>query len=603
MKRRSQTCGVEKSESRAASPARGRASRPDPAKGERRASPVMPRGPPAVPVNQQRTGGADDSEASPSTAESTSRTATSIESGPGTESTTGSTSLGSSAYGSSATSLGATRRTVRRAKAPRGGPSRRRRRRQGFKSWWRAHHDNVLVAALGLFIVACIAATVVDRWLSYQASVTTTPVASSERKAVRALDAPATPFGTAAKARTTTLTVAVAPTKPSTKGWSRYHSFPSTPVSSSFEAEASSEPGDTTSEPYTEATASTTVRTRSTRAAPVQRRRRRQRPTRASSTTERRALESWRRSRGAVVKGSGELLRRKVHSAHRQPTGAPRGQFSTASHPPLQKSGRCGAVRYTYCPRLRREAFYDRETGDCVAVTTAAEQDAQHEVAAWAAAQRGVRGRGVDATPLCNSSPNRFASMDSCRHNCLRSELPAERCFDKAVFAECRGEHVRSTRWFFDGRRCRTWHFPAGRCPDASAFRTRSQCSRICPSSPGAPEGKRKPDHRCGPPRSQPCSERHLRFPFFADVSSGDGRVRCLQASQATLVGRRCLIAPNRFSGVAECRAACVRHAGGAQPSRPRSRREEENKAMQEEPRGRRRAHARFFNVSKISMH
>ncbi|XP_050022562.1 uncharacterized protein [Dermacentor andersoni] len=597
MKRRSKSCAVEKSESRAASPARGRAARSDPAKSERRASPVTPRGPAAVPAKQQRGEGGADSEASPSSAESTSHTTTSIESEPVTESTTGSTSLGSSAYESSATSLGATRRTGRGAKAPRGGPSRRR----GFKSWWRAHHDNVLVAALGLFIVACVVATALDRWFSVQASVTTTPVASSERKAVGLLDAPASPVGAAAKeARTTTVTAAVASTGPSTKGRDRHRALASTPASF-FEAEASSEPGDITSEPYTEATDSTTVRTRSTRGAAVQRRRRPQRRTRAS-TARRRALESWRRSRGAVVQGGGELLRRKLHSAHRLPVGAPRGPVSTATRPPQQNSGRCGAVRYTFCPRLRREAFYDREMGDCVAVTTAAEQDAEQEVAARAAARRGGR-RVRDETPLCNSSPNRFSSMDSCRQSCLRSELPAERCFDKTIFSECRSEHVRSTRWFFDGRRCRMWHFPAGRCPDASAFRTRSQCARMCPSSPAAPKKKHQPDRRCGAPRSQVCSERHLRFPFFADVSSGDGRVRCLKASQATLVGRRCLVAPNRFSGVAQCRAACVRAAAAARPSRPRSGREEEDEATLGKPRRSRRARARFFNASKISIH
>ncbi|XP_070386624.1 uncharacterized protein, partial [Dermacentor albipictus] len=329
---------------------------------------------------------------------------------------------------------------------------------------------------LGLFIVACIVATAVDHWLSVQASVTTTPGAASELKAARALDAPATLVGAATKARTKTGTMAFAPTKLSTKGWDRYHAPASTPVSS-FGAEASSEPGDISSEPYTETAESTTVSTRSTRAAAVQRRRRRQRRTRAS-TTRLRALESWRRD--AVVKGGRDG--RKVHVARRPHVSAPRGPVSTATHPPQQKNGRCGTVRYTFCPRLRREAFYDWEMGDCVAVTTAAEQDAEQEVAARAAARRGGR-RVRDETPLCNSSPNRFSSMDSCRQNCLRSELPAERCFDKTIFSECRSEHVRSTWWFFDGRRCRMWRFPAGRCPDASAFRTRSQCARVCPSS------------------------------------------------------------------------------------------------------------------------
>ncbi|KAH7984578.1 hypothetical protein HPB52_022852 [Rhipicephalus sanguineus] len=121
-------------------------------------------------------------------------------------------------------------------------------------------------------------------------------------------------------------------------------------------------------------------------------------------------------------------------------------------------------------------------------------------------------------------------------------------------------EHVLSTRWYFDGLRCREWHFPAGRCPAARAFRSRAHCASACAaSSANGPQKKSPQDDRCGTAQSRPCEERQLRFLYFADVSSGDNHVRCLKASQATLVGRRCLVGPNRYETLAQCRAACVR--------------------------------------------
>ncbi|KAL1466008.1 hypothetical protein MTO96_026956 [Rhipicephalus appendiculatus] len=220
---------------------------------------------------------------------------------------------------------------------------------------------------------------------------------------------------------------------------------------------------------------------------------------------------------------------------------------------------RCGAVRYTFCPRLRREVFYDRNSGDCVAVTTAAEHEAVNEVASRAAARYNHTSGNKDLTPLCNSSPNRFTSLESCRQSCQRSDVPAERCFDKTLFSECRREHVLSTRWYFDGHRCREWHFPAGRCPSARAFRSRAQCARACEASANGPEKKSPQDDRCGTAPSRPCKERQLRFLYFADVASVDSQVRCLKATQATLVGRRCLVGPNRYESLTQCRAACVR--------------------------------------------
>ncbi|XP_075736650.1 uncharacterized protein LOC119161812 isoform X1 [Rhipicephalus microplus] len=230
-------------------------------------------------------------------------------------------------------------------------------------------------------------------------------------------------------------------------------------------------------------------------------------------------------------------------------------------HDPFGSLDRCGLVRYTFCPRLRREVFYDRNGGDCVAVTTAAEHEAVNEVASMAAARYNDTSVHKDLTPLCNSSPNRFSSLESCRESCQRRDVPAERCFDETLFSECRREHVLSTRWYFDGHRRREWHFPGGRCPSVRALRSRAQCARVCAASANWPLKSQESvkDDRCGTAPSQPCKERQLRFLYFADVSSVGSQVRCLKATQATLVGRRCLVGPNRYESLEECRAACVR--------------------------------------------
>lgn len=579
MKLRSKNSAVRKSNSR------GRASRPS---GKRQKSSGSPRRPPAEKDEQQRAEG-EDSEAPPSSSESTNCTATSTESAQNTQSTMGSASLSSSEYGSSVTSLEGTRRTGCRAEASRGESPHRRRHRQGFKSWWRAHRDNVVVAALGMFIIGCVAATALDHWIPFEPSVTTTAAAAPAWNIVRALDAPAMAVRNASKAKImpVTATVDVASTKPSAKVWNRNHA-PVLTTALGFEEETEeseqTDQGGTTSEAYNDETYPTRGRTRSTRRTAVQRRRREQRRTQAAAT-KRRALESWHRGHDAVIGDDGKLFHRKMHAAHRPPIGVNHDHIDATPHPTLQKNDKCGAVRYTFCPRLRREVFYDRESSECIAVAAAAEQDAEQEVAVRAVRHGGRVTKGE--APLCNSSPNRFSSIESCRQTCLRSHLPAERCFDKTIFSECGRELVRSTWWFFDGLRCRTWQFPAGRCADATAFRTRSQCMRMCRPTDEVRGKKHQQGHRCGPPLSQPCSERHLRFPFFADVSSG--RVRCLMASQATLVGHRCLVAPNRFASVAECRAACAR--------KPTSLRKEANSAVQDNPRRRRREHARASDV------
>ncbi|KAH7985768.1 hypothetical protein HPB49_026278 [Dermacentor silvarum] len=76
----------------------------------------------------------------------------------------------------------------------------------------------------------------------------------------------------------------------------------------------------------------------------------------------------------------------------------------------------CGAPQFTLCTEPRRELVYRAEAGTC-SVTEQA------------------------ASSFCNRSPNRFASLRSCRSSCVAAITPAQRCFDKPVFAGCSGHH------------------------------------------------------------------------------------------------------------------------------------------------------------------
>ncbi|KAH6927561.1 hypothetical protein HPB50_005678 [Hyalomma asiaticum] len=57
--------------------------------------------------------------------------------------------------------------------------------------------------------------------------------------------------------------------------------------------------------------------------------------------------------------GSASHLQGKTRRRRRQ-------QFQQQGGRPLL-TDRCGSVRYTFCPRLRREVFYDRQSRQCVA--------------------------------------------------------------------------------------------------------------------------------------------------------------------------------------------------------------------------------------------
>lgn len=215
----------------------------------------------------------------------------------------------------------------------------------------------------------------------------------------------------------------------------------------------------------------------------------------------------------------------------------------------------CGPVRYTYCQRLRHEFYYDRERAACVAVAAASEHAMERE-----AASRHVGGDVGTQAKLCNISPNRFVSLEACRRSCQGSQPAAASCLLKSVFSECPSEQQRSAGWFFDGRRCHSWDYTGGRCPVGRLFRTRGECSLECVAHrrPSATK-KSKKKQSCGRPRSEPCRRRQPAvYPFFAHVSSEDGRVRCLRASGTVLLARRCLVGSNRFATAEQCRSACV---------------------------------------------
>lgn len=493
----------------------------------------------------------DGAKSSSSAESSSSRVVASPDSAVVVESTIGSTSLCDSQDATSVTSLRATSGGRGRQMSVPEAAAYAARRRRAIRTFWRMHRNAMLIVFFVLFIVGCLMATAVDRRRTALADLAAAAMAPSEKDARHVKDAlavPTVPFskwksvmmGPAARAISTT---------PSAHGGDGDDGELS-PVPTSVETEARGDTSDALDnvEAHDEET-----------------------PWTAAGRLESTRTTKWQRTRLPAVSTSRRLpLRELSPRQSRDPDEGDTGPGNRMHAPSLPNDAlhdpfgsltndRCGAVRYTFCPRLRREVFYDRESRDCVAVVTAAEHEAEKEVASRVAARYQHTSADKDEAPLCNSSPNRFSSLESCRQSCQRNELPAERCFDKTLFTDCGREHVLSTRWYFDGRRCREWHFPAGRCPTAQAFRSRAQCARTCAASAVGPEKKSPQNDRCGPAPSRPCNERQLRFLYFADVASSDGQVRCLKASQATLVGRRCLVGPNRFEDLAKCRAACVR--------------------------------------------
>lgn len=186
----------------------------------------------------------------------------------------------------------------------------------------------------------------------------------------------------------------------------------------------------------------------------------------------------------------------------------------------------CGDVFYTVCQSSQHEFHYRRSTNACV------------ETAA-------------DAVHSCNRGTNRFTSLRHCAQSCLGTRRPADQCFSMPLFTSCARQDVLSSWWFFQGRKCVPWSFPSGGCPEdgSSVFRTAVECRRRCV---GPVRGR-----RCRPPRAVACDRRHLKYPFFADLSMKDGRLKCRRSSPEELSNRRCLIGANRFRNLEACMVTC----------------------------------------------
>ncbi|KAH7974326.1 hypothetical protein HPB49_014176 [Dermacentor silvarum] len=156
---------------------------------------------------------------------------------------------------------------------------------------------------------------------------------------------------------------------------------------------------------------------------------------------------------------------------------------------------------------------------------------------------------------LCNRGRNRFTSMESCRQQCMERNTPAVDCYKKAVFAECQARDVVETWWHVDGKGCRRWRFPQGRCPslDADVFRTSLECVRRCAERAGPP---------CRVPRAVPCEAKQLRYGYVADASRHGARARrCRELPSAGGGGARqhCLAGANRFPTMEACRRSSMR--------------------------------------------
>ncbi|KAH7947634.1 hypothetical protein HPB52_014837 [Rhipicephalus sanguineus] len=261
-------------------------------------------------------------------------------------------------------------------------------------------------------------------------------------------------------------------------------------------------------------------------------------------------------------RGRAEVTRTVSFATERRYTNHSRGSVTTIPTASASKSGthalsapiqkptrhRCGVAFYTYCSETRHDVYYRHVTRSCVPTRT-------------------------DYVQVCNRSPNRFATLEACKHSCMHSELPAESCFEKALFSGCSRQDVSASWWLFDGKHCRPWHFPGGLCPDFSktdVFVSQHECMNRCfplrhaPVRTHAGRRRRVP---CRPPKvGTVCDVDVIKFPYFADITTGSGRVRCLKASASYLLRHRCLIGSNHFPTETICKRTCVDSAPGQRP-------------------------------------
>ncbi|KAL1477934.1 hypothetical protein MTO96_035349 [Rhipicephalus appendiculatus] len=266
-----------------------------------------------------------------------------------------------------------------------------------------------------------------------------------------------------------------------------------------------------------------------------------------STTTKRGRVELMRRASFAPERQYTNYSR---HSVTTIPTASASKSRRRALSAPIQKPTRhrCGVAFYTYCSETRHHVYYRHGTRSCVPTRK-------------------------DYVQVCNHSPNRFATLQACKKSCMHNELPAESCFEKTLFSWCSRQDVSASWWLFNGKHCRPWHFPGGLCPDfakADVFASQQECLAHCFPLRHAlvrTHAGRRRRAPCRPPKvGTVCDIDVLKFPYFADITSGSGRVRCLKASAPYLLRHRCLIGSNHFSTETACKRTCVDSAPGHRP-------------------------------------
>ncbi|XP_077547670.1 uncharacterized protein LOC144159887 [Haemaphysalis longicornis] len=220
----------------------------------------------------------------------------------------------------------------------------------------------------------------------------------------------------------------------------------------------------------------------------------------------------------------------------------------------------CGTPVFAYCSSREAHYYYSRDANACVSTRSA-------------------------IVGVCNRSPNRFSTAQSCRQHCLDKSEPSKQCLESAVFTECSREDVAETWWHFRRNRCRRWNFPAGLCPviGSSASTSFRECARRCTHG-GSTHARAQLRMRSGgnsgnhPPcrlhRGDVCGVEQLRFPYFADSTANTSKTAshhttvCREVSSVHDTGNLCLVGANRFRTASACRQACV---SGAEKTEVRS--------------------------------
>lgn len=210
------------------------------------------------------------------------------------------------------------------------------------------------------------------------------------------------------------------------------------------------------------------------------------------------------------------------------PKGVPRRRIPQAKIPQEIKLACQTAPVFTFCSSSAIEYFYDHARNACLTSTP-------------------------NKLGVCNRGPNRFSSKKNCWRRCIDGRTTGPECRLEAVFGECHARDLVRTWWYSDGKRCRRWHFPNGRCPSGGSdvvFRTSADCAHRC--------SRRMWRRPCRAPKPVICDSKHLRFSYYADGGSGDHRPRsCRQLSGPGGREHYCLAGANRFPTLEACQKTC----------------------------------------------